>query len=228
MSQQTSELWKALWQEKGVHREYGFDVNGVWYGKDSEISSSVESELYSEFSIGNAASARMTLKVYADIIPRSATIKRFIRLVSEETGQFSEWLPKGVFFTNRRSEDDGLWTIEAFDCMKRGDVLWTPAPSLSFPLSMPDTVDEFCRIMQVELDPRTQLNPAYMVDYPDEDYTIRDVLRFIAAAHGGNWIVTDEGKLLLVPLRSFPEDNTHYLVTEYGAAITFGGAKILV
>ena len=102
-----------------------------------------------------------------------------------------------------------------------------PDQSLTFPMNMPAAAAEFARMMEVELDPRTVLNPAYTIDYPANDYTIRDELRFIAAAHGGNWIMTDEGKLLLVSLLSIPPE-TSYLVTEYGSAIMLGGVKILV
>ena len=117
--------------------------------------------------------------------------------------------------------------MEAFDAMRKAEVVWEPDQSLEFPLPMPEAAAEFARIMGVELDPRTTINPAYSIDYPANDYTIRDELRFIAAAHAGNWIVTGEGKLLLVPLLSIP-DETNYLVTEYGGAITFGGVRILV
>ena len=39
--------------------------------------------------------------------------------------------------------------------------------------------------------------------------------------------MTGPGKLLLVPFGGLPEE-THYLVEEYGDAITFGGDRILV
>ena len=92
---------------------------------------------------------------------------------------------------------------------------------------MPTAVNLFCQMMGVKLDKRTVLNSAYIIDYPANDYTIRNELCFIAAAHGGNWIITDEGNLLLVPLLSMPAE-TNYLITEYGDAITFGGVRILV
>lgn len=228
MAQQTSELWKTLWRTRNTRQEFGFDIEGVWYGPEAEIDHSVDSGLYEEYSIGNATTAKMTLKIYTDLVPRAATIKRYVRLRNDENGyQVSEWIPKGVFFTNRRSEEDGLWTIEAFDSMRKAEKIWIPDQMLEFPMTMPDAVDEIARIMQVQVDPRTQLNPAYTIDYPANDYTLRDELRYIAAAHGGNWIVTDEGKLLLVPLLSAPPE-TWYLVTEYGDPITFGGDRILV
>lgn len=224
MAQTTSELWKTLWRTKGTRKEYGFDINGVWYGPEAEVEHSVDSGLYEEFGIGNATIAQLSISLYADDIPYGATIKRYIRLKNGD--QVSEWLPKGIFFANRRAEDDGYWTIEAFDSMRKAENVWEPDQSLKFPLSMPDAVAEFARIMDVEVDPRTSLNAAYTIDYPANDYTIRNELCYIAAAHAGNWIVTDEGKLLLIPLLSIPEE-TNYLVTEYGSAITFGGVRIL-
>lgn len=233
MAQTISSLWRELRQTKGTTREYAFDINGVWYGPDVEVTHSVDSGLYEEFGIGNAAAAHLTLSMFADNIPRAATIKRYIRLVNG--AKATEWLQKGVFFTSRRSVEDGQWTIEAYDAMRKAEVPWEPNQSLEFPLHMPDAVAEFARIMQVEIDPRTAINPAYTIDYPASDpnsengdyYTIRQELQWIAAAHAGNWIVTGEGKLLLVPLFSIP-DETNYLVTEYGSAITFGGVRILV
>lgn len=233
MAQQTSALWKELRRTRGTTREYAFNVNGVWYGPDVEVTHSVDGGLYEQFGIGNANAAHLTLSLFADNIPRAATIKRYIRLVNG--AQVTEWLPKGVFFTNRRSVEDGYWTIEAYDAMRKAEVPWEPDQSLNFPLPMPEAVAEFARIMGVEIDSRTVLNPSYTIDYPASDpnsetgdyYTIRQELQWIAAAHAGNWIMTGEGKLLLVPLFSAP-DETNYLVTEYGSVITFGGVRILV
>lgn len=225
MAQVTSELWKIFLREAGTEREYGFDIGGVWYGPESEVEHSVSAGLYEDFGIGNATTATLSLSLYAEEVPRAAAIKRFIRLKNGDRA--TEWLPKGVFFTNRRSDDGGYWTVEAFDAMRKADVVWTPDQSLAFPMSMPAAVGEFTRIMGVELDPRTALNAAYTIDYPANDYTIRDELRFIAAAHGGNWLMTDAGKLLLVPLLSLPAE-TNYLVDEYGDVLTFGGVRILV
>lgn len=223
--QTTSALWNELFNLDGTSHEYKFEIDGVTYGQDALVSQSVEAQLYEEFGIGNATTAKLTLTLIADNIPRGATVKRFIRLVNGD--RTSEWLQKGIYFINRRGEEDGQWTIEAFDIMRKAEVVWSPSQSAVFPMSMKDAVDIYAEIMGCEIDPRTSINPAYTLDYPTNDYTIREELQFIAAAHGGNWIVTDEGKLLLVPLISFP-DETHYLVEERGAAITFAGVRILV
>lgn len=233
MAQETSALWKSLWRTRGTLREYQFDIDGTIYGPEAETEHSVDSGLFDEFSIGNAATAKLTLSLFANAIPRAAQIKRYVRLVNGN--QVSEWLPKGVFFVNRRSEEDGRWTIEAFDAMRKAERSWEPSQSLTFPMSMRNAVNIFAQLMGVEVDPRTQVSTAYTIDYPASDpesetgeyYTIRQELQWIAAAHGGNWIITDEGKLLLVPLLSIPPE-TFYLVDEYGDPITFGGDRILV
>lgn len=75
-------------------------------------------------------------------------------------------------------------------------------------MTMTDAVAEFCRILEVELDSRTVLNPDYVIDYPTDNYTIRNVLCFIGAANCGNWIITPEGKLYLVPLIPTGESHT--------------------
>lgn len=225
MGQTTSALWHDLLHKPGTEREFKFVINDVEYGKDAEVSHSVESQLFEEFGIGNACCATLKLAVIADNIPRAATIKRYLRLVNGS--QATAWIPKGVFFTNKRSRDGDYWEVEAYDAMRKADVVWEPSNSLTFPMSMPTAVNLFCQMMGVKLDKRTALNSAYTIDYPANDYTVRNELCFIAAAHGGNWIITDAGKLLLVPLLSMPAE-TNYLITEYGDAITFGGVRILV
>lgn len=225
MGQTTSVLWRDLLHTPGTEREYKFIINGVEYGKDAEVSHSVESQLFEEFGIGNACCATLKLAVIADNIPRGATINRYLRLANGT--QATDWIPKGVFFTNKRSRDGDYWEVEAYDAMRKADVVWEPNQSLTFPMSMLTAVNLFCQMMGVKLDKRTVLNSAYTIDYPSNDYTIRNELCFIAAAHGGNWIITDEGNLLLVPLLSMPEE-TNYLITEHGDEITFGGVRILV
>lgn len=227
MAQQVSDIWKMLLTTAGTVREYQFDIAGTIYGPEAEVEHSVKSSLYDEFGIGNAACAQLSMSLYADNIPKGAEIKRYVRLRNGD--DVSEWLPKGVFYTNRRSVEDGYWTIEAFDAMRKADIVWIPEQSDRFPMDMLTAVLEFVWLMGIELDDRVvpAINQEYTIDYPANDYTIRDELRFIAAAQGGNWIITDEGKLYLVPLLSIPPE-TNYLVEDYGDVITFGGVRILV
>lgn len=223
MAQETSALWKTLLRDRNTVREYAFDINGIWYGPESEVSNSSEVTLFDSFGIGNAMSGTLKMSLFSNEIPRGAVIKRYIRLTDGRN--YSEWIPKGVFFTNRRSVEDGFWTLEAYDAMLKADITWTPR--ISFPCTMERAAQDIAAAMDVELDERNVYFPYTMKEYPEGEYMRRDALCDIAAAHGGNWFISDEGKLRLVPLISFPPE-TNYLVEEHGDSITFGGTRIMI
>lgn len=225
MAQVTSDLWKELIKLNGTTKEYQFEIDGAVYGAESEVSHSVSGAVFSEFGIGNAFNAKLHLEIFAPSIPRGAKIKRYVRL--RYMDRVSEWLQKGEFFTSRRSLDDGKWTIEAFDAMMKAEKPYTPSPSDEWPKPMADVVSEIAELMGVEIDSRTVINESYLLQYPAVEYSQRQILCHIAAAHGGNWIITDVGALYLLPLLSAPVE-TNLLVTEDGNAISLGGVKLLV
>lgn len=207
MSIEVSDTWRELQHMRNTRKEYRFTVNGVVYGSEAEVSHSVDSGLFEEFSAGNASCAQLSLTLYtSDEIPRGAKITREVRLENE--GRTSEWIPAGTFYINRRQKDDDYWTIEAFDLMRKAEQSWTPSQEIQFPLAMPEAVNQLCTVLGCELDPRTELNPDYTIDYPSSDpdsesgdyYTVRQILQWIAAAHGGNFIITPDEKLRLVLL----------------------------
>ena len=221
--QNVSALWATLWKMPDTEIEYRFTINGTVYGKESEVSHSIERELYRDFGIGNATGATLNLELFADDIPRGATIVRECRLVNGS--QASEWIPKGTFYTNSRSESDGCWRIEAIDAMKKADTVWKPLGSDVFPMPMQTAVAYACQIMGVTLDERSVIS-GYSVDYPANDQTWRQTLQYIAAASLGNFIITERNQLRLVPLISAAP--AALLVNENGDAITFGEVGILV
>lgn len=186
---------------------FKFTVNGVEYGEDVEVSHSVTSTLFGELSIGNATSAVLNYQGYLDDVPDGAEIRRFLEVDGE-------WKPAGVFFLNTKTVQDDLWTIEAVDAMRKAAVPWIPEQDLEFPMHMDRAVQLMADVVGIEIDPRSQFESKYAIDYPTENYTIRDHFGFIAAAHGGNMIITPEGKLRLV--RMYGEPNaTHFVGDEY-------------
>lgn len=204
--QTVSELWSTLRATPRTEVEYQFDIAGSIYGHDAEVSHEVNRALYTEYGFGNASCASLTLQLYADDIPKSAKIQRFCRLVNGD--QATEWLPAGVFYTSHRSKEDGLWDIEAFDDMRKAEKVWEPDQSLEFPMPMDEAVAEICRVLGYTLDSRTEISHTYTLDYPQSEQTFRQTLKWIAAAHGGNFIFTPAGELRLVPLLSASAD-TH-------------------
>jgi hypothetical protein len=200
MAQSVSETWEKLFQEEGTEREYCFYINGTKYGAESEVSHSVTSSLYDSVSIGNAGISTLTLEIYADEIPRGATIKRYLRLKNGDAA--SEWLPKGTFFTNRRMEDDGLWTLEAYDSMRKADAVFiTDGYVGQWPRECTAIAMEIAERIGAKFDSRNVLDNSVLVDYPNDD-SMRTVLEKIGAANGGNWIITDDCKMRFIPLNA--------------------------
>ena len=222
----------ALYQQimSGEHyAERKINIAGTDYGEDTIVSLTTTGGLFADgtLSVGSAVSREINLSLWniSATIPKMAKLIPYYRI--SNGAQTSEWIQKGVFYIDTRSIDSGLLTIHGYDDMLKAEQIWTPDQSLEFPMPMTQVVDIIANIMGVEIDARTVLNSSYTVDYPANDYTLRDVLRFIAAAHGGNWIMSDVGELWLVGLNDLPTE-TNYLCDEDGDWITFGGDRILV
>lgn len=204
--------------------EYQVSVAGVMYGMGDIQSVNITHPLFESLSVGNACSAELLMSFWPkQEPPRMAEIIPYER----EAGT-DEWKQLGIFYIDTRTRKRDLLSIVAYDAMLRSEQLWPSDFFGPFPLLMADAVDIACQEMEVELDPRTNLNKTYSMDSVDDNDSIRNVLSYVAAANGGNWIVTDEGKLLLVPLFSSMPPETHYLIEENGSAITFGGDRILI
>lgn len=228
--QTTSALYQALILDPNARKQVQIVIAGVTYGEDQIVSLSTTSGLFAEdtMSIGGAVAKEIDLVLrQPGNIPRMAQMIPSYRLVKGT--QASEWIQKGIYYIDTRSVDEvtGVMTIHGYDDMLKAEQVWEPAQSLEFPMPMDDAVNVIAGLMGVTLDPRTQISHTYTIDYPANDYTLRDVLRYIAVANAGNWIITDDGKLRLVSFREIPTE-TNYLVEEDGDAITFGGDRILV
>ena len=222
--QTTSQTWKTLWASGNAHIETVAVIAGTTY---TEISNPVISRavMQNNLSVGNAVSASCVFSVRtSNSIPRSAEVQIKIRLTDGVTT--SEWLPKGTFYISRRSVDPvtGVITLECYDALLKanadmpallpwttqdGDVVTTNSGewlyfSASYPRNMADLLNDLLLILGWELDARTVINPGaiYTVDSVDAGMSIHDVFCKIAAANGGNWVITPENKLRLVPLIS--------------------------
>ena len=205
--------------------EYKVLIGDVEYGMENIESATIESPLFDQLSVGNACSAQLNISFWpTSAVPRMAKIIPYAR-----ENDASDWVQLGVFYTDERSMSaGGKMSIIAYDSMLMTEVIWEPEDESAFPMGMKTAVELIFEMMGVSLDERTSLTDDYVIDYPANDYTIRDVLGFIAAAHVGNWIVTAGNKFLLVPLFSSMPDETNRLVDENGDAITFGGVGIIV
>lgn len=181
--------------------------------------------------VGSCVSGEIEFEMLypAQEFPFRSRIGLYVR-VTDGT-QFSEWIPQGVFFIDTRDRtynDDGLSVlkIHGYDAMMLMEQLFPETSELEFPALDTDIVDVICNAVGIRLDERTEMTEGYTFPLP-VDYTMREVLGAIAAAYGGNWVMTYEGTLRLIGLNDIPPE-TNYLVDQAGYAITFGGDRILV
>ena len=227
----TSALYRQLWRDPRHRKEMSVNIAGEDYREDRIVSLETSGGVFGQPDIGNCASRQIDLSLrQPGSIPRSAEMRVFVRLAAGE--RVSEWIPKGVFFISTRKLDkvSGVLDIHGFDAMRRAGDVWDIDPYANWPMSQQEAAADIARQMGVELDPRTVLSSDFPVAYPvDEngDMAMQDVLEGIAVCSAGNWVITDEGKLLLLRLGDIPPE-TSYLVTEHGRAITLGGVRILV
>lgn len=154
-------------------------------------------------SIGNATSAACQFYIREPgVIPKSAEVQIVMRLNDGETQ--SEWLPAGTYYISKRQRDPvtGLLSLECYDAMLKANAEY--AVSGAWPKPMAAVVDEIAAALGVTVDPRTVINTGadYTVPLPDAEATMNAVLSGIATVHCGNWCITPDNQLRLVPVIS--------------------------
>lgn len=235
----TTDLYRSIWKDPSHIVQTKVTIAGKDYLDGDIANLSTPGTMFpgSGPSIGGAVCREIDLELKTDgaDIPRSAEIKVFVRLaLLDDAGavtEASEWIPKGVFYIDTRELDasDEWLSIHGYDAMLKGEQAFLDQANGDtglWPQSMSTVASSCAEKMGVEIDERTSINSTYEISYPT-DYTCRELLQHIAAAHCGNWIITDAGKLRLVTLGDIPAE-TSLLVEEYGDYITFGGDRIYV
>lgn len=212
-----SEVWQNLWSDALHKTEILANIDGVVYENTDIISCSVHRSLFETLNIGNAVSSELniTFRPKTDV-PKQAKIEVYVRLTDESGVNTSEWIPQGVFYTDTRSKEyDGVLKLVAYDAMLMCDQPWFSDGVVSgdWPKKASDVVSEVLQRIGITMDSRTELNDLVMVSVPI-NYTIREVLGYIAAAHGGNFAVTPLNQLRLITIETLP--STAYLGDENG------------
>lgn len=239
--QTTSALYKQIVATEGHWFETKISLSGHELLERQIISLERDNQAMTQAkpSVGGALAGSLALTIIAPTftIPRMAEIDVYIRARTDTLT--SEWLPAGVYFIDTRAHDQtangvGLMRITAYDAMLKGEQDY-PDTSHDWPYLDRLVVAEIASAIGVTVDSRTNsfLTAGFLIDLPI-GYTIRETLEHIAAAYGGNFVITAENKLLFVPLYGLdPEADIvgRYLAIEGGTdALTFGneGWYILV
>lgn len=227
---QRSETWVKLAARGRFTLDVVAVIGGVTY---TAISAPVidRALLSDAMSIGNCIAASMKVSVLTDDeISTAASVVIKARITDGTT--VSEWLEFGTFYIDKREKNNELITLQCFDAMLKASQRYVdPSKSddrIGWPKSMQTCVTEIAHRIGVEIDPRTVISTAeaYQVAYPT-NYTMQQVLEFIGAAHGGNWIITPENKLRLVPLISPPVETFDIIDYYYNKIHTDDGYKLV-
>lgn len=194
------------WEEarSGLYRmETMVTIAGTEYHESNITDLHTGAALFSKntVSVGGCVAKEIDLTVIPQgNIPRMAEIRVFVRPVVD--GIATGWLQKGVYYIDTRQVDyaTGQLVIHGYDAMLKAEQIFTDGTDTgNWPRAETQVVEEIAERMGVVIDHRTVMNDSYMVEYP-ADYTMREILRYIAVTHAGNWTITDTGELRLVPL----------------------------
>lgn len=158
--------------------------------------------------IGGALSASLTLTIEEVnfTIPTMAEIKVYVRACNE-TSQ-SEWLAKGTYYIDTRADaETGRTRITAYDAMLKTEKYY---PETTHDWGYPDisVLEEIATDIGVTVDSKTYEIVTAAMEIPlPSNLTEREVLQNIACAYAGNFVITDDNTLLLVPLYGTDLDN---------------------
>lgn len=164
-------------------------------------------------SVGNCITTEIELSMFspAKPLPRNARIKPYVRLT--DGVRESEKIQKGLFYIDTRKEKDAgldrkIIRIHGYDGLLKSEQDYPPS-ILAWPASPLDVAREICAFLGIGLDPETEdilRDDVTVIQYPGQ-YSCREVLGYIAAACGGNFVISDTGNLKLVQLcgKKIPE-----------------------
>jgi len=193
---QVSDYFNSL--VRAPNRE--FDVKILMNGTEYNSNKVVEFELYEsivegeDYTIGAAVPTRLDLTIRTeDIFPSNAEIKPYIKLYGD--GASSEWMPLGIFYIDSRKYINDVWEFVCYDKLMLANQPWET--SLMLPNTMDNVMDEICTILDVELVSGLLIH-SYNVPLTTQEFTIRQVIGYIAACHASNAKINKDGKLAFI------------------------------
>ena len=198
-----STLWKQIVAQGDYLLETKIRISDKEY---TEISAPVINRalMNSALSVGNCVSSSLSVSILTDDVLSASVPLTVLGRVRNNTSS-SEWLEFGTYYINQRDTSyEGLVTVNCYDAMLRTNQSYLdPAvdTSAEWPKTMKAVVKEVAYRLGVSIDSRTRIEAGtdYVVPYPT-DLTMMQVLGYIGACHGGNWVITEENALRLVPL----------------------------
>ena len=214
--------------------EYKLNIDGIDYlGENLRGNPVISKPLLDAPAIGRVCSATMKAVIHpidGVAIPKAARVYAFCRLVSPDGKTATDWVKQGCFYISSRTGKTNVTLNLRDDMVKAGQTYFDKSTLTDWPKQQAIVVADIAKIMGVEVDSRSSFatGSSYRINYIAGDTLISEVLSYIAASNGGNWIMTEEGRLRLVPLES-PKNtiladavlgSAHNGYTETGVPIT--------
>lgn len=227
----TSKVWKKLAARGLFSLDAYAIINGKRYNKIT--APIIDKQLMSNaLSVGNCCNASCQFSVLTDdTIPKGAEVKIRVRLFDDN--KHSEWLNYGTFYIDTRDNNyEGMLDLTCYDSMKKVDQVFVANNNyntVGWPKPMSEVVPLIAQRLGVEVDPRTSIKTDvdYVVPFPDNGLTVRDVLNYIAAAHAGNWYITEDNALRLVPLIQSPSETYNIIDADFNDIIVPNNNRLI-
>ena len=204
-----TEVWKRLAATGNARVEVRADIAGTPYAEVYGITIN-RALMANPLTIGNCISATLQFTVRtakSTVIPKSSKVIIYNRL-TEGTCTSEEWLTAGTFYVTNRVEDKVTGQLKSFTCydaMLKANAPFPSSRADSFPMTARAYVNAVAAMIGVEVDSRTwnALPDADTLSIPySAKESMREVLGHIGGVCGGNWCITQENKLRMVPLLS--------------------------
>ena len=200
-----TQTWKNIVERNRFAMETKLIIDGVEY---TDISPPIiERAIGSKpLEIGNVISGSLRVNVLASgQFAPGAEVTVMARI--KDRTDTSEWKKFGVFYIDQQPYNPctGLVEITAYDALKRAEQIYDTSALSPTIWNAPFyvIVEDIAEQLNVGIDPRVRIpdGMGYYLPNPATDgYSILDVLSGMAVCLGGNWIMTDEGLLRLIPL----------------------------
>ena len=186
--------------------EYKFVIDGVEYTKNNIQGTPIITKPYMDkLCIGRCCSGTLSLQIRpidSTIIPKAASVVAYCRLRSQDSTAVTEWIEQGHYYISSRRTNGEILSLMCRDAMAKAGASYLDHTAFTeWPVTMSAAVSEIASIMGITVDSRTVIiaGTDYVVSYPN-DLLMSEILSMIAAAHGGNFIITEKNELRLLPI----------------------------
>lgn len=199
--------------------EYRLVINdNDTYNQDQLINGTLTESLFGKFGMGNFVSKTLEISFLKKLIsiPRSAKLAVECRI--SDGNEWSEWIPKGTFFTDTRKTQYGMLSLRAYDSALKANAVfiktgeWAEITALAL-------YEELCESIGVLQDANTvaliTANNYTLAEAPDigeEGTTIGEMFSYLGTLYGGNWTIDETMHMKLVQINGI----TYYY--EYDAS----------